>query len=340
MQSTAAGRACPIGHNPSRGIGQGPAYSLRTAGRVAQVRVRGPKYHAPASRERDRQRGEQRHSLRGKVRGWSAKSRRRMFLHLGSIAWSRVPGRPIFITLTYPGERGIGAYPADWRERKRHLDRLRLRLRRLLGGEPVSVWKREYQRRGVEHFHLGVWVPESISVRVFRAWVGRSWWEIVGSGDPDHLAAGVQVDQSRVKDFAAYFSKYGRKHAAKEYQNVLPESDQEGAGRWWGVWGIVPEWQETPLSETGYYAARRVLVRHRKGRSKGKVKGPRGTAGTWSIGNREGSLEAAMLLWLSEMAAKHCPYCAEGEHGSGMVGTGGHGVPAGAGGVLRLEAGG
>jgi hypothetical protein len=132
-----------------------------------------------------------------------------------------------FLTLTYPS-----VYPKEWREWKDELRAFRERVRRQFGDEVSGLWKLEFQERGAPHFHVLVYFPDGVSVGWLRKWVSRSWYEVVGSGDPKHLKAGTNV--SRVYGQAGKLMRYLSKYMAKEQATERP------TGRIWGLWGSLP----------------------------------------------------------------------------------------------------
>jgi len=82
----------------------------------------------------------------------------------------------------------------------------------------------EYQERGAPHYHiiLGLtYVPYD--------YIARIWYEIVGSGDEAHLAAGTRVEAIRSRNGVLY---YASKYCAKVSGAPLEET-----GRVWGVVG-------------------------------------------------------------------------------------------------------
>jgi hypothetical protein len=74
-----------------------------------------------------------------------------------------------FVTLTYPRE-----YPEDPEVCKRHLKALRKRLQREF--EPFAAfWRMGIQRRGAWHFHLLLFVGQSVGpVRELRRFISSS----------------------------------------------------------------------------------------------------------------------------------------------------------------------
>ena len=130
---------------------------------------------------------------------------------------------PYFVTLTYPGT-WIDE-PERWH---RDLECLQRRLFRRWPGAAL-VWRLEFQERGAPHFHLLVWGwPADENIWLLRTWIGRNWYEVVGSGDDRHLHAGTQVDLVRsYRGVLSYASKYMGK----------ADRARSGVGRWWGVAG-------------------------------------------------------------------------------------------------------
>jgi hypothetical protein len=116
--------------------------------------------------------------IRDRVRGFSRTSRRNLLLRLASInraAFKTFRGRMIFVTLTYPKQ-----YPEDPEVCKSHLKALRRRLQRKFG-EFAGFWRMGIQRRGAWHFHLLLFVGQSVgSVRKLRRFVSTSWYEVTG----------------------------------------------------------------------------------------------------------------------------------------------------------------
>lgn len=161
--------------------------------------------------------------LRGRVCGFSAGSRRRMQRRCAKLKSS---ARPLFVTLTYPGE-----FSRDWREWKNDLDKFARRLGRRFPGAS-AIWRLEPQRRMAPHFHLLIFGVSPASVNV--SWLKMAWYGCVGSGDERHLVHGVNVEPIKSsRGVKSYVSKYIAK------KQLIPDDDQEidwsMVGRWWGV---------------------------------------------------------------------------------------------------------
>lgn len=204
---------------------------------------------------------------------WSGRSRSRMLLRLseldyasagfGEDRWIGLEHRVGMVTLTYPGDWLAVAPSAQ--VTKVHLDTLRRRWARRWG--PLAgVWKREFQRRGAPHFHIGGLLPVSPDL---IPWLSEAWADIVGASteckgyaacpcaegaDPLgcicseralHTARGTGVDwakgarSSDPRRFAHYFGKHGIA-SVKEYQNEAPSewAEDVSIGRFWGVWNL------------------------------------------------------------------------------------------------------
>ena len=179
--------------------------------------------------------------VRGKVRGYSSASRRRLFREV-----NRLPDGlplPLFTTLTLPG--GYGFREADFigdaaspASMAGAFKVMRKRLERAYP-ESVGIWRKEWQKRGALHWHLALWgmgVNGGRDLRRVQEWLSRSWYEAVGSGDERHLRAGTQIVTARkaVGTYAYLGTEIGKGH-----QSGLNE---EACARWGFVgrpWGKI-----------------------------------------------------------------------------------------------------
>jgi hypothetical protein len=187
---------------------------------------------------------------RGAVKTFSRSSRRRL---MRTLARTKRSNMPIFVTLTYPA-----IFPEDPQEWKRHLKNFFARLGRQFPGA-AGVWKLEPQKRGAPHYHLLIWGVDYVDLRF---WVPRAWYEVVGSDDKKHLAAGTRVEELRSwNGVMSYASKYlGKVDKAASCAELW-----QAAGRYWGVfqrenmpWG---EMVTVPCSEKEAVQAIRYLRR-------------------------------------------------------------------------------
>lgn len=113
-----------------------------------------------------------------------------------------------------------------------------------------------------------------------QAWFAVNWYEVVGSGEPRHLAAGTRVEAVRsVRGVMAYASKY----LAKVEDDPAPE--YESIGRCWGIMGRehLP-WAEIvkmDLSPEQGIRLRRAAVRYLKAGRKKKTRRKNRAPGMW-----------------------------------------------------------
>lgn len=191
----------------------------------------------------------------------SKKSRRR----LAFIANNTRVALKTMITLTYPRE-----FPNDGRDVKRNLHTFLVWCRDFFH-KPSYLWFLEFQKRGAPHIHLMLDYPlpqDPDSRKDIFGDVSRRWFEIVGSGDSNHLLAGTRCESIRKRDGAA---RYALKYAYKCQQKWVPEAYQN-VGRFWGcsrdvppktpreipmdegvVRGILMDWEYCPDNETLIY---------------------------------------------------------------------------------------
>jgi hypothetical protein len=161
-------------------------------------------------------------AIRGRIRGFSKTSRRNLLSRLASINRRAFKGRLISITLTYPHE-----YPQDPEVCKNHLKALRKRLQRKF--EPFAAfWRLGIQKRGAWHFHILLFVGQSVeSIGELRRFISSSWYEITGKVSEGHLHTGTRVEAvKRWKQATSYVERY----------MAMPEEFPEGlqTGRIWG----------------------------------------------------------------------------------------------------------
>lgn len=215
---------------------------FRWSGSVVEVRVERKGFQSKVGGGR-----------RGRITSWTARSRLRCWRAVASVEWEAV-GPLVFVTLTYH------VAPEDGRQAKGALRAFAERWRRRFG-ELRGVWKMEFQARGAVHFHL--WLARPVEeIGSLRQWVAESWCAVSG-GDEAQLQAGTSVEEWEGSP-ARYMAAYVRK-CAKEYQHKVPEG-YRNVGRWWGMWGVKPEWKEVEVKEDVFWRARRVLAKIRRAR--------------------------------------------------------------------------
>lgn len=199
--------------------------------------------------------------VRGQIVAWSAASRARFARTVLAVDWSAYGGHLAFITLTYPGRAAEAFQCQNGRTLKAHMRAFCERWRRRYG-RVLGAWKVEFQRRGQPHLHIAMVVPEGRTIEEVRDFVRVSWWEVVGSGDIQHFAAGTQTDWC-LKSPVAYWLKNGV--VDKVHQNLVPNAFQD-VGRIWGLWGVKPSWQVSQVTPKEFARLRRILARLKRGK--------------------------------------------------------------------------
>ena len=267
-------------------------------------------------------------STRSDVREFSDASRRRLLKTAATLDFSKVNGHPIFVTLTYP--RDWRSVCPSGRTAKAHLLAFRKQYERRWG--PIqAVWKMETQprptrpeeERHAPHFHLFMTYPEvdpntnsPMDILDFQTWTSRSWYEIVGSKELDHLKAGTQVQHLRadspsaaVTYFAGYFAPGKGKN--KDDQHILADG-WTGVGRFWGIWGIPRIELKFDLTYEEFVLLRRVLrrlmrqrdsrpplsARQRRKRIRSYQPGRRDPQGLWLLTQADQTLIVRLLTWI------------------------------------------
>jgi len=175
-------------------------------------------------------------ALRGKVRGFSRKSRKRM---IDTIAKVRPKGSILFLTLTYPDD-----FPAGDADRwRRDREAIRKRIMRRLP-EWGFIWRTEVKERlsgelnqgeNAPHWHLLAFAPYQDDARAARHMselLKRHWHDIAGADDVNHIEHGADVRIVRGRRGAYYYvSKYVAKCDEEEHE----------IGRRWGKFGDLDE---------------------------------------------------------------------------------------------------
>ena len=169
---------------------------------------------------------------RGKVNGFSRKSRRNLFKYI-----LRLENRNgyYFVTLTYPKE-----YDTNYQTWKYQLRQLFSSLRYHYP-KMGFLWKLEFQKRGAPHFHLLMFVPSIPPKEEIGKLIKEHWYRIVG-----HTSKGFRhwgTDTKEVKDIKAsgfYLAMYQTKDSNTPM-------DKMKSGRSWGVYGR----KMMPMSEQG-----------------------------------------------------------------------------------------
>lgn len=182
------------------------------------------------------------------VTSFSRASKRRLTWLIAQLSES-VLSKALFLTLTYPASDMGNITP------KRDIDVFGKRLARLFPSTS-SIWKIEYTKRGVPHFHILLLGLDRWDHRELAS----VWASVVRSPNPNHQRAGTRIERvNSSKHAGRYISKYIAKIGA------MPESH---TGRCWGKLGDVLQFlspkQYFALSYEQMLAARRVLDLLRK----------------------------------------------------------------------------
>jgi len=152
-------------------------------------------------------------SSRGRITEWSRKSQKHMNLALREVK----DIMKNMVRLSYPAD-----FPCDGRIVAKHRDVFLKRLRRR---GIRYFWWLEFQERGAPHLHL------FIDKDIPKEELSRIWFDVVGSGDLNHLAYGTRIGKIRSKEKAI---GYAMSYAKKESQKVVPDG-YENVGRFWGT---------------------------------------------------------------------------------------------------------
>ncbi len=169
-------------------------------------------------------------SKRGRIKEFSRKSRQRILRLLSTIDMSKIIGRPIFLTLTYPA-----TYSNDYKDWKRDIN---VFFKRLYRFNPYlsAIWKLEFQKRGAPHYHIMIFNTDPfrryINHKALSTLIALYWYEIVGSNDEKHLKAGINYQPvSTYKAVRGYISKYVAKEATEEEAEIM----HKFVGRYYGT---------------------------------------------------------------------------------------------------------
>jgi len=164
--------------------------------------------------------------------------------------------------LTYPHE-----HPEDPELCKNHLKALRKRLQRKYG-DFAAFWRLGIQKRGAWHFHLLLFVGQSVgSIGELRRFISSSWHEVTGKVSEGHLHAGTRVVAvKRWKQAASYVERYMAK--SEEFPKGLQ------TGRIWGIWNkeLLPvQWETVEVSLRDAFRIRRLYRKLAKRKGSGSL---------------------------------------------------------------------
>lgn len=191
---------------------------------------------------------------RSAVTGWSSSALRRNTLWLYGVDADRLPPGGLAATLTL---RDCPPGPAEWAALRTAFFH---RLRR--AGLARLHWVVEWQRRGVPHMHLALWL-DGHDPRAAAELVLRHWLDVAARYRP--RAAGQAVEPLRSADG---WTRYVSRHAARgilHYQR-RPEARPPGWSTTGRMWGHCGDWPMVPpvrleLSRPQAYIVRRWCCR-------------------------------------------------------------------------------
>lgn len=251
---------------------EGYSASVEFQGTLMRVNVKRP--YVPISIVADT-------SKRGKISGFSQRSRKRLLDYTSRIDWQGQ--KAVFVTLTYPR-----VFPSA-KEAKKHLKAFMERVRRRFP-EASGLWRLEFQKRGAPHFHILFFNLEWWDKRE----VQQAWGEIIKYEKP---FTRIELIRSWRKAMS-YVSKYIAKRDSPENARGFNYLPYLHAGRVWGwfqkskipfapcVVAILP------IIDRQFYQFRRYMRRYWK-----KIK-MRGVPIGWTI-YREDLNQLKNLLMLS-----------------------------------------
>jgi len=166
------------------------------------------------------------YNQRGKIKGLSSASRKRLLDLLASLEFGSVFS--VHIVLTYPDK-----YPTTIRAKQNKrsmLERIRRRF-----PETSGIWRIEYQKRGAPHFHLLLFDLPFVPKEDVQLW----WSDIIG-----YPRAFTSIDAVDAKAAGRYVAKYIAKKDGVEPERVQicdtdkptkSETENDSPGRSWGV---------------------------------------------------------------------------------------------------------
>lgn len=158
---------------------------------------------------------------RGKITGFSKASRWRLLKRLAIVDW----GKARLITLTYPSDVDRITLESNMNHLKAFIERWF----RHYEYRPTFVWRKEYTKQGIVHYHLlqpkPKWHDDLIE------FVSRSWAEILATDRTEDIErAGTKVEFAKsVNQSMSYVAKYIAK--------TLDEFPEYHKGRIWGMVG-------------------------------------------------------------------------------------------------------
>lgn len=192
--------------------------TYRFQGSIVEVKTNRPRIRMPDALWEGR-------SIRGEITEFSCKSRVRMMKMLARLNWKEQ--KPIFLTLTYPGE-----FP-NARTAKRHLRAFLKRIWHVTQTLTSAIWRLEFQKRGAPHFHIIVFGLPFIHYEVIQ----QLWCQVIKS--EERVFTRIEMLRS-ARQAMYYISKYMAKVEQSSFKSAVGDSGfihvpYLAAGRFWGV---------------------------------------------------------------------------------------------------------
>jgi hypothetical protein len=165
------------------------------------------------------------------IKGFSNSSRLRFMREMANVDFSKIQGRVLFATLTYPRDK----WSLDSKIWKRDLQKFKYRLDRKYG-KTSGFWRLELHGKDGSlhpHFHLLLVLDQTrISNKALadiRAFVANAWYEVCGKISDDHLLAGSQVIRVKSRRDWDHLIRYVAKKEKLQDESLT-------TGRVWAVW--------------------------------------------------------------------------------------------------------
>ena len=187
---------------------------------------------------------------RGNVTSFSSASRRRLMRFFASINPDLL-SHPLFLSLTFHWRKDK---TASYRALAVYLKSVRRRY-----ADAQWLWRMEFQKRGVVHFHMFLWRgPRGLGnepSRTYENWLHDEWHRVAQPNSDAHAEHGALVEPVRNASKAmAYLTKYMSKELEHDFQLT---------GRRWGHSNGIPRAPiaTAQLDELQHVAYLRVLRR-------------------------------------------------------------------------------
>jgi hypothetical protein len=169
------------------------------------------------------------HHRRGKITGFSAQSRGRLFDIFNSM---EIRNAVIFITLTYEKDQ------TDAQTAKAHLRSFIKRIQRLYKGREMAfVWRMEFQERGAVHFHVMAFNLPFTPKETIKS----MWAQVIGGYDPFTRIEMIYSAKKTMNYVGKYVAKVNPPDLGGfnplTYLSAYQAKHGDEIGRVWGIIG-------------------------------------------------------------------------------------------------------